>query len=144
VHDRGVCDVTGIDPCVLREPCWLEEYLDTAGVADQDWTRRLPDVVIAVVVAMHARGATDEEIARHFAKAREVHDEVLARNQELGGDPMPSVRLGGRWEPTAKAVRQVLDAPGRRKRRQATRPALLAAKRRGELAQPGLFDLEAS
>jgi hypothetical protein len=132
--------MTPIDPCVLTEPCWLEEYLDERGVADQDWTRRLPDEVIGVVVAMHARGATDDDIARHFAAARDIHGEVLQRNQALDGDPMPPVRLGGRWEPTAKAVRQVLDAPGRRVRRQATRPAQIARQRLPR-DQPGLFDL---
>lgn len=132
-----------IDPCVLREPCWLEEYLDTAGVADQDWAKRIPDQVIGVVVAMHARGATDADIAAHFAAAREIHDEVAERNRALDGDPMPPVRLGGRWEPTAKAVRQVLDAPGRRVRRKVTRPVQIARQRVPE-GQPGLFDLEAS
>src|SRR5688572_25354310 len=65
----------------LAEPCWLEEYLTLTGVADLDWTRRIPDEVITVVVAMH-RHLIDQDypqadalalIADHFTAAGEVH-----------------------------------------------------------------------
>jgi hypothetical protein len=136
--------VTGpIDPCVLREPCWLEEHLDSAGVADTDWSHHIPDEVIAVVQAMHRAGATDEDIAAHFAAARAIHAEVAERNATLEGDPFPPYPLGGAWEPTPDAVAQVLDAPGRRERRKTTRPVQIARQRTPQ-GQPGLFDLEAS
>lgn len=129
-----------IDSCVLREPCWLEEYLDTAGVADQDWTVEIPCEVIDVVEAMHARGATLADIAARFAAAAVVHAEVTARDAALDGDPRPPYPLGGRWAPTPEAVGQVLEARGRRLRRQTTRPhAIATAKARQPEAQRALF-----
>lgn len=135
-----------IDPCVLTEPCWLEEYLDEQGVADQDWTREIPTPVIAVVEAMYERLDRDwcpvEDalalIARHFAAAAAHHAEAVARNGEAG--PFPVYPLGGRWQATPNAIAQVLEARGRRLNRQVTRPLQLAKQREPE-DQPVLFDL---
>jgi hypothetical protein len=145
-----------IDPCVLTEPCWLEEHLVEAGVADQDWTRRIPDPVLDVIHAMYealmadAYTTSQQEarrpralaaIAAHFAAAAAHHLDAQRRNDE--GDLLDAHELGGPWEPTAKSVGLALEARARRERRKITRPAANARARLPRQAE-GLFDLEAS
>lgn len=132
-----------IDPLVLTDPAWLEEHLTLAGVADDDWSRRVPDEVIAVVCAMHDRGRKYAEIAAHLAAAAVVHVEVQRRTADL--DRVPAVILplaGGRWVPNVGSIENAHQAPERRARKAAERAEARAhAAAAGVAVQLELFDI---
>lgn len=128
----------------LAEPCWLEEYLTIAGVADLDWRRGVPPVVVEVIRAMH-RTRSYAEIADHFAAAAAVHLAVQSRTARLDQAAVVLLPLGGRWVPSKQAVHDAHDAPERSARRAEAR-AVLAAQRatvaaETAVAQLPLFDI---
>lgn len=106
---------------VLHDPAALEDWLFTEGIAPRNWRKRVPDQVIAVAVAMHEAGFSDEAIAAHFAAASRVHLDVQARTARLLHRGITKRPLGGGWAPTPGAIESMRDAPRRRARRAVTR-----------------------